>query len=545
MTAGTMMPPMRSTRDGEPCGAAHNVPINGNQGEGRFRPANVSPDRAKAGDGSQWTLEETSHLDPHLDRYGRHGTNPEYPHQLCQPRRSLLAESHVYPSNSDHAGRASCSPSFIFNPSSFFILVFFLRLSLSLPRSLAVLVPIAPLPLLSPTHPTTASLTEWKHDSQAPDSAKFRKPDLDNMAVFNITQLLWHACRAGDLDLLEDTVKRGGNINWPNSDCVNWSPLAVAIMESRGIVVQELLRKGACLEVLDDDKLTPLGLAVKSASSRTVCDLLQHGANVAAVQGPSGCSALHLAILRGDPEIIRILIDQRANVNQQDVLNGMSPMHYVAQLPDTHALQSGLILLEGSVHQAGADVLLKTLQGDSAIDLAVIGNKHDVIALLSAAGANPRDELVQKSGLEEKHAAGGVADAVVFEISSRPEVSVEHKRAAARARMKSKLANKQSRMDLAQECVDLALDLGQLPEEMAELRLIKNTEQRAAATKIQAVQRGNQSRKKPWQKDKKDAEQSAAATKIQAVQRGKNSRKAGGKGGKAGKGGAWKDAECK
>ena len=133
MTAGTMMPPMRSTRDGEPCGAAHNVPINGNQGEGRFRPANVSPDRAKAGDGSQWTLEETSHLDPHLDRYGRHGTNPEYPHQLCQPRRSLLAELHVYPSNSGHAGRAFCSPSFIFNPSSFFILVFFLRLSLSLP----------------------------------------------------------------------------------------------------------------------------------------------------------------------------------------------------------------------------------------------------------------------------------------------------------------------------------------------------------------------------------------------------------------------------
>jgi hypothetical protein len=84
----------------------------------------------------------------------------------------------------------------------------------------------------------------------------------------------------------------------------------------------------------------------------------------------------------------------------------------------------------------GANVLLRSHKGDSAIDLAVMGNKHSIVKMLAAAGANPRDELVTLRGTEVNSASSGA----VLETSSSKSVSAEERAAAARARMKEKLA---------------------------------------------------------------------------------------------------------
>jgi len=80
---------------------------------------------------------------------------------------------------------------------------------------------------------------------------------------------------------------------------------------------RDLLAKGACPDVRDEDQRTPLHQAVLGNSVGLVGLLLEAGANIEAQDG-HGYTPLHFAVEEHAPEIARILVGRGADVNARD-----------------------------------------------------------------------------------------------------------------------------------------------------------------------------------------------------------------------------------
>jgi ankyrin repeat protein len=83
--------------------------------------------------------------------------------------------------------------------------------------------------------------------------------------------------------------------------------------------------------------------------------------------GPNGESLLLLAVQAGNPETVKYLLEQGADVNVTDP-SGMTPLHAAAQQGDEEII---LLLLKNK-----ADINALTVDGQSPMELA-IKNGHD------------------------------------------------------------------------------------------------------------------------------------------------------------------------
>ena len=78
------------------------------------------------------------------------------------------------------------------------------------------------------------------------------------------------------------------------------------------------------MDILDENRLTPLMWACAYGQLPTVQLLLSEGANVDQI-GSEGETALHLAAAGGHQDVVRLLISKGANVNKpDDVSNSQS-----------------------------------------------------------------------------------------------------------------------------------------------------------------------------------------------------------------------------
>ena len=122
------------------------------------------------------------------------------------------------------------------------------------------------------------------------------------------------------------------------------------------------------------DGFTPLGLACFFGQKETVDFLLKKGADVNKISNnPMKLAPLHSAVAAQQIEIVKMLIEQGANVNAQQ-MKGVTALHSAAH--------NGLKDIVQFLLENGADTQIKMEDGTLPIDFAKKDNFPEIITLL-------------------------------------------------------------------------------------------------------------------------------------------------------------------
>lgn len=157
-------------------------------------------------------------------------------------------------------------------------------------------------------------------------AAYYRTPDILVTLLRKKGKLdIYEAAAVGDKKMLNRNLnEEPGLINSFSAD--GFSPLGLASYFNQGEIVELLLSKGARLNVAsrNDVRLTPLHGAVSAGSVDIARLLLQHGANVNAVQ-VAGYTPLHQAAYNGQMEMVELLLAFGAEANAR-LDSGQTPL---------------------------------------------------------------------------------------------------------------------------------------------------------------------------------------------------------------------------
>ncbi|XP_058716014.1 B-cell lymphoma 3 protein [Poecile atricapillus] len=138
-------------------------------------------------------------------------------------------------------------------------------------------------------------------------------------------------------------------------------------------VLRELLRgpgPAPDLQARDYEGLTPLHVAVGSGSRESALVLLEHGADIDAVDIKSGRSPLLHAVENNSLEMAELLLQHGASVNAQSYA-GCTALHAAAG--------RGLLRLLRLLLRCGADCGLRNLHNDTAAGVAASAQVIDIL----------------------------------------------------------------------------------------------------------------------------------------------------------------------
>jgi ankyrin repeat protein len=216
------------------------------------------------------------------------------------------------------------------------------------------------------------------------------------------TPLHWAAHR-DDLVIADLLIRAGARANV--ADDVGMTPLHVACTNRGGAMVERLLSADANANATLPSGETALMTCARAGDARAVKALLARGADVNAKEHEHHQTALMWAAAQRHPDIVRLLIDSRADVRARSLtyaqtvvgeqtqragreeLNytvmrgGATPLLFTARVGD---VESARLLLK-----AGADANDSQPDGVSALVLAAHSGNGQVAALLLEHGADP------------------------------------------------------------------------------------------------------------------------------------------------------------
>jgi uncharacterized protein len=127
---------------------------------------------------------------------------------------------------------------------------------------------------------------------------------------------------------------------------------------------------------LASDGETALHRAASRGHLQAVTLLLNRGAQVDAADG-EGVTPLVLAAYRGQTDVVKLLLDRGAFVNARENRNGLSSL--------SHAVGRGDKQLVVVLLAHGADPLLKSADGRTALERAEANGATEIVALLKQA----------------------------------------------------------------------------------------------------------------------------------------------------------------
>jgi ankyrin repeat protein len=140
-----------------------------------------------------------------------------------------------------------------------------------------------------------------------------------------------------------------------------------------------LIKKGANVNFLDKNGMTPLMYASSNDCAGVAKLLIEHNATIDA-RGILATTPLLFATFNGHTHVAEVLLDHGANVNAQNT-PGFTPLLYASLRGDTDTVK--LLLAHG------ADRTLKTSDGETALDRAKEKGHTDIVDLLK-----PKHETV-------------------------------------------------------------------------------------------------------------------------------------------------------
>lgn len=192
------------------------------------------------------------------------------------------------------------------------------------------------------------------------------------------------AAEQGNLDIVQELIRRGANVNLDDID--SWTSLICAAKEGHIEVVQELLENGANLEHRDMGGWTALMWAAYKGRTEVARLLLDKGANPN-ITGQYSVYPIIWAAGRGHGEIVHLLLQHSAKVNCSDKY-GTTPLIWAARKGHYDSVMH-LLANGADVDQEGANSM-------TALIVAVKGGYTEVVKELLK--RNPNVNMTDKDG---------------------------------------------------------------------------------------------------------------------------------------------------
>uniref|UniRef100_A0A673MHB8 Uncharacterized protein n=1 Tax=Sinocyclocheilus rhinocerous TaxID=307959 RepID=A0A673MHB8_9TELE len=193
------------------------------------------------------------------------------------------------------------------------------------------------------------------------------------------------ASEQGSLEIVQELIRRGANVNLDDVDC--WSALISAAKEGHVEVVKELLENSAYIEHRDMGGWTALTWASYKGRVEVATVLLEVGANPNTTGQQYSVYPIIWAAGRGHAEIVKLLLEHGAKVNCSDKY-GTTPLIWAARKGHYDCVMH---LLEN-----GADVDQEGANSMTALIVAVKGGYTEVVKELLK--RNPNVNMTDKDG---------------------------------------------------------------------------------------------------------------------------------------------------
>jgi ankyrin repeat protein len=252
-------------------------------------------------------------------------------------------------------------------------------------------------------------------------------------------EALLAACKSGDLALAKDALAKGAEVNSLSADAV--SPLIYAVESGSVQLVRYLLDHGADVKFNDDSKeWTALMLACqgddpgygyataarnreyeakrRQPNAEIVRNLIEKGAKVNA-EKEGGYSPLMLAAQRGSLPIVRYLLQKSANTDS--IAKG--PSGFALAYVMNFAAQSGNIDLVKFLVSKGLSVNETNDSGDSPILEAARSGNLSLVKYLISKGASIRATQSDGTTLLHLGAFSGNVNLVKFLVAQGLDVN--------------------------------------------------------------------------------------------------------------------------
>jgi len=186
-----------------------------------------------------------------------------------------------------------------------------------------------------------------------------------------------------------------------------------AIKRNDPDILANLAQRGFDLNTLDPGGQHPLYIALRDESDRVAMFLLSRPEVKVEHRNAKGESPLMMAALKGKLELVRRLIDRKAEVNKP----GWAPLHYAATHPSERSLPVVRLLLE---HHAFIDA--QSPNGSTPLMMAALYGHPQVVRLLLEEGADTAMKNEQGlSAIDFANRAGRkeTADAIAAAIRAK------------------------------------------------------------------------------------------------------------------------------
>jgi len=166
-------------------------------------------------------------------------------------------------------------------------------------------------------HLTSASeQADTPDEIEINDPPQFPEPIEDPGPLSHQEKELVKSAYAGDLAKVEVAVKKGANVNAP--DQKNRTPLIFAAHNGHTSVVEYLVGAGADVNAKDSGGQAALLYASKRSFNETAAFLLENGAEVNVQSKKKGITALMLAAVWDNVELVQLLLEHGADPNLRD-----------------------------------------------------------------------------------------------------------------------------------------------------------------------------------------------------------------------------------
>lgn len=147
-------------------------------------------------------------------------------------------------------------------------------------------------------------------------------------------EILLQACQAGDLVGAVNILPHCPTVNFCDKN--DMTPLHLACLGDHGKIASMLLKSLHCdVNLLTKKSWTALHIACYNGNTELVRLLLQCGARVNQTS-QSGCSALHCACESGEEAVVALLLEHGADPHARSARN-MTPLHWASEFDRTAA----------------------------------------------------------------------------------------------------------------------------------------------------------------------------------------------------------------
>jgi len=220
-----------------------------------------------------------------------------------------------------------------------------------------------------------------------------------NIAAANGSLPLHFAAQAGDVKsimMLLPLTTDGVNVLGED----NATPLAFAAMTGKTVAVQELLKAGADANIADIYGDVPLHIAAKAGDVDSIKLLLPNTTKGVNVLGDNKFTPLTFAATSGKAKAIEELLRLGADANIAAV-NGSLPLHFAAQAGTAESIKLLLPKTANGVNALGEN-------SSTPLAFAALAGKSKAIQVLFNEGADAN--IADKNGILPLHTAAAAVD---------------------------------------------------------------------------------------------------------------------------------------